>query len=82
MLRLYLCGAIAGIFLLGSVLLKLLLWPLKVRTAARRWFKVTLLSYLLSLPLFLILTASDPPLLPDYKLLYATSGPVDQPQPD
>ena len=75
MLLLYLCGAIAGVFLLGSLLLKLLLWPLKVRTAARRWFKVTLLSYLLFLPLFAFLLL---PILLSYLVTNSSTRPQDR----
>ncbi len=76
MLLLYLCGAIAGVFLLGSLLLKLLLWPLKVRTAARRWFKVTLLSYLLFLPLFFDFLLL--PILLSYLIANSSTRPRDR----
>ena len=75
MLLLYLCGAIAGIFLLGSLLLKLLLWPFKVRRAARRWFKVTLISYLLFLPLFVFLLL---PILLSYLVANSSTRPQDR----
>ncbi len=75
MLLLYLCGVIAGVFLLGSLLLKLLLWPLKVRTAARRWFKTTVSSYLVFLPLFVFLLL---PILLSYLVSNASTRPQDR----
>ena len=75
MLLLYLCGAIAGVFLLGSLVLKLLLWPLKVRTAARRWLKITVLSYLIFLPLFVFLLL---PILLSYLLANSSTRPQDR----